>query len=103
MLYEVTVSRRPACEGSASPVGPDNEDSVRTLLNPAGHAKKSELSQGCESQTPNGNDAKSNAMKFTKTESNTAKTRMVTNFNIVTYDIENRATSLAKQGSVFDS
>jgi hypothetical protein len=49
-------------------------------LNPTGNAKKSELSQGCKSELAN--DAKSNAMKFTKTERATAKTGTVTNFNI---------------------
>jgi hypothetical protein len=81
MLYDVTVSRA-VCEGSASPV---RSSKVWTLLNPAGNAKKWELSQGCESEMANSNDVKSNAMKFTKTERATAKTRIVTNFNVVTY------------------
>src|ERR1700692_590633 len=88
MLYEVTVSRA-ICEGSTSPVRLSN---VWTPLNPTGNAKKLELSQGCGSEMPNSNDVKSNGMKFTKTESNTAKTRIVANFNIVTYGIENCTT-----------
>jgi hypothetical protein len=56
-------------------------------VNPTGNAKKLELSQGCGSKMAN--DAKSNGMKFTKTERATAKTRIVTNFNIVTYGMEN--------------
>jgi hypothetical protein len=97
MLYEVTVSRK-ACEGSASPVRSSN---IWTLLNPTGNAKKLELSRGSGRELAN--DGNSNGTKFTKTESNTAKTRSVANFNIVTYAMENRTTSLAKLGSVFDS
>src|SRR3979411_190328 len=83
MLYEVTVSRA-VCEGSTSPVGSDN---VWTLLNPGGNAKKLGLSQGCGSEMAK--DVRSNGMKFTKTERDTAKTRIVANFNIVTYGIRN--------------
>jgi hypothetical protein len=83
MLYEVTVSRA-VCEGSTSPVASNN---VWTLLNPTGNAKKVELSQGCGSEMANAVD--SNGMTFTKTERDTAKTRIVADFNIVTYSIGN--------------
>ena len=80
-MYEVTVSRV-VCEGSTSPVESVN---VWTLLNPTGNSKKSELSRGCVSELAN--DENSNGTKFTKTDRDTAKTRIVANFNIVTYDI----------------
>jgi hypothetical protein len=83
MLYEVTVSRA-VCEGSTGPVGSDN---IGTLLNPTGNSKILELSEGCGSEMAN--DVKSNGMKFTKTERDTAKTRFVANFDIVTYGIIN--------------
>jgi hypothetical protein len=55
------------------------------LFNPTGNSKTLELSQGCGSEMPN--DVKSNGMKFTKTERDTAKTRIAANFNIITYGI----------------
>jgi hypothetical protein len=79
MLYEVTVSRG-VFEGSTVPVGPDN---VWTLLTPSGKSKKLAIFQGCGSETAN--DVKSNGMKFTRTERDTAKTRIVTDFDIVTW------------------
>ena len=81
MLYEVTVSRA-VCKGSTSPVG---SDIVWTLPNPTGNSKKLDLSQSCGKEMAD--DEKSNGRKFTKAERDDAKTRIVANFNIVTYGI----------------